>query len=162
MKDTSPSLRKIVSNRIKKWRANEGLTQAEFADLCGISADYLQRIESGLKFPKGTTALKICNACDKTLEEFYAGNTEEDIKILSHRRRKDLGLTALELEIDNYMEAAESDDPKLWRYASERFEYLFGRVLGIDEEMLDEIKKGNLRSALAARFMRQSDANESD
>jgi transcriptional regulator with XRE-family HTH domain len=46
-----PSLRRQFGNRIKAIRLDRKLTQEEFAELVGISVDFLSLIERGINSP---------------------------------------------------------------------------------------------------------------
>lgn len=45
----------ILGQNIKRLRARQGITQAQLAETCRISAGYLGLVESGKKFPSGRT-----------------------------------------------------------------------------------------------------------
>ena len=46
-----PSLRRDFGNRLKAIRLDRNLTQEEFAELVGISVDFLSLIERGINSP---------------------------------------------------------------------------------------------------------------
>lgn len=70
-----------LGNTIKNTRKRKGLTQGEFAKMCGISQTYLSQIENNLKEPNLST-LKIIGAkLNVPLPAlFFMSMTEDDIQ----------------------------------------------------------------------------------
>ena len=52
----------IISENIKKYRKERGITQKELAEKCGIATGTLQQYELGLREPKYETQIKLCEA----------------------------------------------------------------------------------------------------
>ena len=62
----------ILKNRIKEARAEKGLSQAELANLVGVSRNTISSIETGQFSPTAKLALVLAIALNKKFEEpFY-------------------------------------------------------------------------------------------
>ena len=62
---------KLLGNRIKTLRENACLTQEKLAEKAGISLDYLGKIEVSINKPGIKTILKLANALDIPIKEFF-------------------------------------------------------------------------------------------
>lgn len=69
MKDGAPKL--VFKNRIKEERQAAGLSQAELADLVGVSRNTISSIETGQFNPTAKLALILCIALNKKFEELF-------------------------------------------------------------------------------------------
>ncbi len=69
MKDNSPKL--VFKNRIKEERQAAGLSQAELADLVGVSRNTISSIETGQFNPTARLALILCIALNRKFEELF-------------------------------------------------------------------------------------------
>lgn len=58
-------------NNIKKVRNEKKVTQAELANLVGVSRQTISAIENGQFNPTARLALLICYALDRTFEELF-------------------------------------------------------------------------------------------
>lgn len=66
---------------IKKLRKQKGLTQTEFASLCGITQTYLSQIEGNLKEPNLSTLKTISENISIPLPIlFFLSMTEDDVQ----------------------------------------------------------------------------------
>ncbi len=61
----------ILHNRIKEARAQAGLSQAQLAEMVGVSRNTVSSIETGQFSPTAKLALVICIALDKKFEELF-------------------------------------------------------------------------------------------
>ena len=61
----------ILKNRLKELRAERGLSQAELADMVGVSRNTISSIETGQFSPTAKLALILCIALDKKFEEVF-------------------------------------------------------------------------------------------
>ena len=61
----------ILKNRIKETRAELGLSQAQLAEMVGVSRNTISSIETGQFSPTAKLALVICIALDKKFEELF-------------------------------------------------------------------------------------------
>lgn len=61
----------ILRNKLKDTRAEKGLSQAELAELVGVSRNTISSIETGQFNPTAKLALLICIALDKKFEELF-------------------------------------------------------------------------------------------
>lgn len=61
----------ILKNRIKEMRSELGLSQAQLAEMVGVSRNTISSIETGQFSPTAKLALVICIALDKKFEELF-------------------------------------------------------------------------------------------
>lgn len=70
-----------LGNQIKNIRKQKGLTQNEFASLCGITQTYLSQIESNSKEPNLSTLRVISEKLNVPLPIlFFQSMTDEDVQ----------------------------------------------------------------------------------
>ncbi len=68
-KEVAPKL--IFKNHIKEERQAAGLSQAELAELVGVSRNTISSIETGQFNPTARLALVLCIALDKKFEQLF-------------------------------------------------------------------------------------------
>ncbi len=61
----------ILRNRLKEIRSEKGLSQAQLAELVGVSRNTISSIETGQFNPTAKLALVLCIALDKKYEEVF-------------------------------------------------------------------------------------------
>ncbi len=61
----------ILRNRLKEIRAEKKLSQAQLAEIVGVSRNTISSIETGQFNPTAKLALVLCIALDKTFEEIF-------------------------------------------------------------------------------------------
>ena len=61
----------ILKNRIKETRAELGLSQAQLANMIGVSRNTISSIETGQFSPTAKLALVICIALEKKFEDLF-------------------------------------------------------------------------------------------
>ena len=61
----------ILKNRLKVARAEKGLSQAQLAELVGVSRNTISSIETGQFNPTAKLALILCIALDKRFEVLF-------------------------------------------------------------------------------------------
>ena len=61
----------ILKNRLKVVRAEKGLSQAQLAELVGVSRNTISSIETGQFNPTAKLALILCIALDKKFEDLF-------------------------------------------------------------------------------------------
>lgn len=61
----------ILKNRIKETRTELGLSQAQLAEMVGVSRNTISSIETGQFSPTAKLALVICIALEKKFEELF-------------------------------------------------------------------------------------------
>ena len=61
----------ILKNRLKEARAEKKLSQAELAELVGVSRNTISSIETGQFNPTAKLALVLCIALDKPFETLF-------------------------------------------------------------------------------------------
>ena len=61
----------ILKNRLKEARVEKGLSQAQLAELVGVSRNTISSIETGQFSPTAKLALILCIALDKKFEELF-------------------------------------------------------------------------------------------
>ena len=66
-----PTLRQQFGNRIKSIRKERGLTHEQFAELVGISVDFLSLIERGINAPSFEVLEKMAEGLRSPVREFF-------------------------------------------------------------------------------------------
>lgn len=61
----------ILRNRLKETRREQKLSQAQLADLVGVSRNTISSIETGAFQPTAKLALILCIALDKKFEDLF-------------------------------------------------------------------------------------------
>lgn len=61
----------VLKNRLKDARAEKGLSQAQLADMVGVSRNTISSIETGQFGPTAKLALILCIALDKKFEDLF-------------------------------------------------------------------------------------------
>lgn len=61
----------VLQNRLKEFRTKAGLSQAQLADMVGVSRNTISSIETGQFNPTAKLALVLCIALDKKFEELF-------------------------------------------------------------------------------------------
>ncbi len=61
----------ILKNRLKEIRSERGLSQAQLAELVGVSRNTISSIETGQFNPTAKLALVLCIALDRKFEEVF-------------------------------------------------------------------------------------------
>lgn len=60
-----------LKNHLKEARSEKGLSQAQLAELVGVSRNTVSSIETGQFSPTAKLALVLCIALDKKFEELF-------------------------------------------------------------------------------------------
>lgn len=60
-----------LQNRVKEARTEKNLSQAQLAELVGVSRNTISSIETGQFSPTAKLALILCIALDKKFEELF-------------------------------------------------------------------------------------------
>ena len=61
----------ILKNRLKEARTESGISQAQLAEMVGVSRNTFSSIETGQFNPTAKLALVLCIALDKKFEELF-------------------------------------------------------------------------------------------
>ncbi len=61
----------ILKNKLKEIRIEKGLSQAQLAEMVGVSRNTISSIETGQFSPTAKLALVLCIALDKKFEELF-------------------------------------------------------------------------------------------
>ena len=61
----------VLLNHVKKARTEAGLSQAQLAEMIGVSRNTISSIETGQFSPTAKLALTLCIALDKKFEELF-------------------------------------------------------------------------------------------
>ena len=60
-----------LKNRLKQARTEKGMSQAQLAELVGVSRNTISSIETGQFNPTAKLALVLCIALDRQFEELF-------------------------------------------------------------------------------------------
>ena len=60
-----------LKNRLKEFRTEAGLSQAQLAEMVGVSRNTVSSIETGQFNPTAKLALVLCIALDKKFEDLF-------------------------------------------------------------------------------------------
>ena len=63
--------RLVLKNRLKEIRAEKSLSQAQLAEMVGVSRNTISSIETGQFNPTAKLALVLCIALEKKFEEVF-------------------------------------------------------------------------------------------
>ena len=61
----------VLKNRLKEFRAEKGLSQAQLAEMVGVSRNTISSIETGQFNPTAKLALVLCIALEKKFEDIF-------------------------------------------------------------------------------------------
>ena len=61
----------ILKNKLREIRAEKGLSQADLAEMVGVSRNTISSIETGQFCPTAKLALILCIALDKRFEDVF-------------------------------------------------------------------------------------------
>ena len=61
----------VLKNKLKEIRAEKGLSQAQLAEMVGVSRNTISSIETGKFNPTAKLALVLCIALDKKFEDIF-------------------------------------------------------------------------------------------
>lgn len=61
----------VLENRLKDLRAERGWTQAELAELVGVTRKTINTVENGVFTPSTVLALKMARAFDRPVETLF-------------------------------------------------------------------------------------------
>lgn len=61
----------VLLNHVKQTRTEAGLSQAQLAEMVGVSRNTISSIETGQFCPTAKLALVLCIALDKKFEELF-------------------------------------------------------------------------------------------
>lgn len=61
----------VLKNKLKEIRTEQGLSQAQLAEIVGVSRNTISSIETGQFSPTAKLALVLCIALDKKFEEVF-------------------------------------------------------------------------------------------
>ncbi len=74
---------KLFGLRLKELRTVKKLSQEKLAQKAGISAKYMSRIEMGQQFPSFGILIKVANALDVEMKDFFEfAHESENPKVL--------------------------------------------------------------------------------
>lgn len=61
----------VLKNNLKSARMEQGISQAQLAEIVGVSRNTISSIETGQFSPTAKLALVLCIALDKKFEELF-------------------------------------------------------------------------------------------
>lgn len=65
-------------NRLKEYRARQGVNQQEMGRLVGVSRQTISQIERGDYSPSVTLALKLAKLCQVSVEDIFSYEEDEN------------------------------------------------------------------------------------
>ena len=65
-------------NRLKEYRARQGVDQQEMGRLAGVSRQTISQIERGDYSPSVTLALKLAKLCQVSVEDIFSYEEDEN------------------------------------------------------------------------------------
>ena len=65
-------------NRLKEYRARQGVNQQEMGRLAGVSRQTISQIERGDYSPSVTLALKLAKRCQVSVEDIFSYEEDEN------------------------------------------------------------------------------------
>ena len=65
-------------NRLKEYRARQGVNQQEMGRLAGVSRQTIRQIERGDYSPSVTLALKLAKLCQVSVEDIFSYEEDEN------------------------------------------------------------------------------------
>ena len=65
-------------NRLKEYRARQGVNQQEMGRLAGVSRQTISQIERGDYSPSVTLALKLAMLCQVSVEDIFSSEEDEN------------------------------------------------------------------------------------
>ena len=65
-------------NRLKEYRARQGVNQQEMGRLAGVSRQPISQIERGDYSPSVTLALKLAKLCQVSVEDIFSYEEDEN------------------------------------------------------------------------------------
>ena len=65
-------------NRLKEYRAKQGVNQQEMGRLAGVSRQTISQIERGDYSPSVTLALKLAKLCQVSVEDIFSYEEDEN------------------------------------------------------------------------------------
>lgn len=68
-----------LGNRIRETRTARGLTSEALAELCGVGAVHIRKIEAGTKLPSMPLFVKLCNALKVSSKFLLQDSVESDV-----------------------------------------------------------------------------------
>lgn len=74
-----------MKNKVKQYRLELGLSQADLAKLVGTSQQQIHRIENGLHRIDLKMATQICVKLNRTLEEVFQLKDADNAPITTHK-----------------------------------------------------------------------------
>ena len=78
MNNTDENFINWFAGRLKQMRNDEGMTQKEFAESCGIGSATYERLEQGRFSPRVSTCLLIARQLGISLSTLYSGFEDAD------------------------------------------------------------------------------------
>ena len=78
-------IKKLIGQRIKRYRKEKGYSQQQLAEIIGLSTNYISDIERGTKFPLLDKFVAIVNALGCTTDDIFADVVESGYKIKESR-----------------------------------------------------------------------------
>lgn len=63
--------RLVLKNKLKEYRTQAGFSQAQLAEIVGVSRNTISSIETGQFNPTAKLALILCIALDRKFEELF-------------------------------------------------------------------------------------------
>ena len=69
-----------IGKRVKEARKKSGMTQAELAEIVGVSVTYISSIERGISFPRGEVFVGILNVLNVSSDFVFCDEVNGSLK----------------------------------------------------------------------------------
>lgn len=87
-----------IGKRIKQCRERLGLTQEQFAEKTGFTANYISTLERGASFPRCENLIKLLNALEVSADAIFCDVVDHSTKYKSNQLSKDLDALPLDAQ----------------------------------------------------------------
>ena len=92
---------KRIGKRIKQCRERLGLTQEEFAEKTGFTANYISTLERGASFPRCENLILLLNALEVSADAIFCDVLDHTTEYKATQLSNELGLSLIHISSIN-------------------------------------------------------------